>query len=112
MFAVLLGHSKEFSGNPTKCISRELQLAAHTDESLALLGSCGKVLSGGTIGTGTAVATDDKHPFWDGDDITMEMVMDLDDWNVDESVMDMETALSSIMAVHTHKILSYKCQRS
>ncbi|KIJ95253.1 hypothetical protein K443DRAFT_6374 [Laccaria amethystina LaAM-08-1] len=68
-------------------------------------GSRGKVLSGGTIGSGTAVATDDKHPFWDGDDMTMEMVTDLDDWNVDE----METALSSIMAVHIHKILPYKC---
>jgi pyrimidine and pyridine-specific 5'-nucleotidase len=57
------------------------------DESLALLESRGKVLSGGTNGTGTAVATDDGHAFWDdGDDMTMEMVTDLDDGNVDEEV--------------------------
>jgi pyrimidine and pyridine-specific 5'-nucleotidase len=57
------------------------------DESLALLESRGNVLSGGTTGTGTAVATDDGHAFWDdGDDMTMEMVTDLDDGNVDEEV--------------------------
>lgn len=54
------------------------------DESLALLESRGKVLSGWTTGTGTAVATDDGYAFWDGDDMTMEMVTDLDDGNVDE----------------------------
>jgi len=57
------------------------------DESLALLESRGKVLSGGTAGTSTALATDDGYAFWDdGDDMTMEMVTDLDDGNVDEEV--------------------------
>jgi len=54
------------------------------DESLALLESRGKVL---TAGTSTALATDDGYAFWDdGDDMTMEMVTDLDDGNVDEEV--------------------------
>ena len=43
-------------------------------------------MSGGTTGTGTAVATDDGYAFWDGDDMTIEMVTDLDDGNVDEEV--------------------------
>ncbi|EDR09874.1 uncharacterized protein LACBIDRAFT_318148 [Laccaria bicolor S238N-H82] len=81
------------------------QHPALLDESLALLESRGKVLSGGTTGTGTAVATDDGYAFWDGDDMTMEMVTDLDDGDVDE---EMETALSDIMAMHTRKILHYK----
>ena len=62
------------------------QHPALLDESLALLESRGKVVSGGTTGTGTAVATDDGYAFWDGDDMTMEMVTDLDDGNVDEEV--------------------------
>jgi pyrimidine and pyridine-specific 5'-nucleotidase len=45
----------------------------------------GKVLSNGT---GTAVATDDGlgNAFWDGDDMSLEMVTDINDGDVDEEV--------------------------
>jgi len=45
----------------------------------------GKVLSSGT---GTAVATDDGlgNAFWEGDDMSMEMITDIDDGDVDEEV--------------------------
>ncbi|KAJ3507730.1 hypothetical protein NLJ89_g6145 [Agrocybe chaxingu] len=62
----------------------------------------GKVLSNGT---GTAVATDDGNAFWDGDDMSLEMVTDLDDGDVDE---EMDTALQGILQMHTRKILHYK----
>lgn len=42
---------------------------------------------------------------WDGDDMTMDMVTDADDGDVDE---DMDAALNAIMAMHTRKILHYK----
>lgn len=45
----------------------------------------GKVSS---IGTGTAVATDDGlgNAFWDGDDMSLEMVTDVNDGDIDEEV--------------------------
>ena len=73
------------------------QHPALLDESLALLESRGKVVSGGTTGTGTAVATDDGYAFWDGDDMTMEMVTDLDDGNVDEEVSFSLPHLTSLL---------------
>ncbi|KIJ91000.1 hypothetical protein K443DRAFT_686351 [Laccaria amethystina LaAM-08-1] len=102
------GTPKKSQGTPRSVSARSYgsHHPALLDESFALLESRGNVLSGGTNGTGTTVATDDGHAFWDdGDDMTMEMVTDLDDGNVDE---EMETALSSIMAMHTRKILHYK----
>jgi pyrimidine and pyridine-specific 5'-nucleotidase len=41
-----------------------------------------------TVGTRTAVATDDgfKDNFWDADDMTMEMVTDINDGDIDEDV--------------------------
>ncbi|KAH9476093.1 F-box/WD repeat-containing protein 7 [Psilocybe cubensis] len=64
----------------------------------------GKVSS---IGTGTAVATDDGlgNAFWDGDDMSLEMVTDVNDGDVDE---EMDTALQNILQMHTRKILHYK----
>ncbi len=58
-------------------------------------------------GTGTAVATDDGlgNAFWDGDDMSLEMVTDVNDGDVDE---DMDTALQGILSMHTRKILHYK----
>ncbi|KAF8885378.1 hypothetical protein CPB84DRAFT_1816828 [Gymnopilus junonius] len=52
-----------------------------------------------TNGTGTAVATDDGlgNAFWDGDDMSLEMVTD-----------EMDTALHNILQMHTRKILHYK----
>ena len=57
--------------------------------------------------TGTAVATDDGlgNAFWDGDDMSLEMVTDVNDGDVDE---DMDTALQGILNMHTRKILHYK----
>lgn len=39
-------------------------------------------------GTGTAVATDDGlgNAFWDGDDMSLEMVTDINDGDFDEEV--------------------------
>jgi pyrimidine and pyridine-specific 5'-nucleotidase len=58
-------------------------------------------------GTGTAVATDDGlgNAFWDGDDMSVEMVTDINDGDVDE---DMDTALQGVLNMHTRKILHYK----
>ncbi|TFK65277.1 hypothetical protein BDN72DRAFT_824755 [Pluteus cervinus] len=42
---------------------------------------------------------------WDGDDMTLEMVTDINDGNVDE---EMDSALSNILDMHTKKILHYK----
>ncbi|RXW16614.1 hypothetical protein EST38_g9240 [Candolleomyces aberdarensis] len=60
-----------------------------------------------TVGTRTAVATDDgfKDGFWDADDMTMEMVTDINDGDIDE---DMAKALAEVMTLHTNKILHYK----
>lgn len=54
------------------------------DETLTF-SNVGKVLSNGT---GTAVATDDGlgNAFWDGDDMSLEMVTDVNDGDVDEEV--------------------------
>ncbi|KAF9556893.1 hypothetical protein CPC08DRAFT_710894, partial [Agrocybe pediades] len=64
----------------------------------------GRVLSSGT---GTAVATDDGlgNAFWEGDDMSLEMVTDVNDGDVDE---EMEGALQNILQMHTRKILHYK----
>ncbi|KAF8962105.1 hypothetical protein BDZ97DRAFT_1826407 [Flammula alnicola] len=64
----------------------------------------GKVQSNGT---GTAVATDDGlgNAFWDGDDVSLEMVTDVNDGDVDE---EMDTALQNVLQMHTRKILHYK----
>ncbi|KDR79285.1 hypothetical protein GALMADRAFT_223515 [Galerina marginata CBS 339.88] len=72
------------------------------DETLVL--SAGRVLSNGT---GTAVATDDGlgNAFWDGDDMSLEMVTDVNDGDVDE---EMDTALQNVLQMHTRKILHYK----
>lgn len=59
-------------------------------------------------GTGTAVATDDGlgNAIWDyGDDMSMEMVTDIDDGDVDE---EMAEALEGVLKMHTRKILHYK----
>ncbi|KAF8801505.1 hypothetical protein BYT27DRAFT_7198297 [Phlegmacium glaucopus] len=73
-------------------------------------------------GTGTIVATDDGwlggggiggggggvgsgDAFWDGDDMSLEMVTDINDGDVDE---EMESSLTSILSLHTRKILHYK----
>jgi pyrimidine and pyridine-specific 5'-nucleotidase len=40
----------------------------------------------GTGGTRTAVATDDGSGFWDDDAMTMEMLTDVNDGDVDEDV--------------------------
>ncbi|KAH6904178.1 hypothetical protein BKA70DRAFT_1109536 [Coprinopsis sp. MPI-PUGE-AT-0042] len=59
-------------------------------------------------GTGTAVATDDGlgNAVWDyGDDMSMEMVTDIDDGDVDE---EMAEALEGVLKMHTRKILHYK----
>ncbi|KAF9479123.1 hypothetical protein BDN70DRAFT_879098 [Pholiota conissans] len=62
---------------------------------------------GQSNGTGTAVATDDGsgNAFWDGDDMSMEMLTDVNDGDVDE---DMDSALQGILDMHTRKILHYK----
>ncbi|PPQ94181.1 hypothetical protein CVT25_003818 [Psilocybe cyanescens] len=72
------------------------------DETLTFAN--GKVSS---IGTGTAVATDDGlgNAFWDGDDMSLEMVTDVNDGDVDE---EMDTALQNVLQMHTRKILHYK----
>ncbi|KAF9540693.1 hypothetical protein CPC08DRAFT_824448 [Agrocybe pediades] len=64
----------------------------------------GRVVSSGT---GTAVATDDGlgNAFWEGDDMSLEMVTDVNDGDVDE---EMEGALQNILQMHTRKILHYK----
>ncbi|PPQ95787.1 hypothetical protein CVT26_015887 [Gymnopilus dilepis] len=73
------------------------------DETLTF-SNVGKVLSNGT---GTAVATDDGlgNAFWDGDDMSLEMVTDVDDGDVDE---EMDAALQNVLQMHTRKILHYK----
>ncbi|EAU86743.2 hypothetical protein CC1G_06504 [Coprinopsis cinerea okayama7 len=74
------------------------------DENLELQST--RIMSGGT---GTAVATDDGlgNALWDygDDDMTMEMVTDINDGDVDE---EMSAALDGILALHTRKILHYK----
>ncbi|TFK23991.1 hypothetical protein FA15DRAFT_593198 [Coprinopsis marcescibilis] len=58
---------------------------------------------------GTAVATEDGlgNAVWDygDDDMTMDMVTDINDSNVDE---EMAAALHEVMNLHTRKILHYK----
>ncbi|KAJ3537683.1 hypothetical protein NMY22_g5498 [Coprinellus aureogranulatus] len=59
----------------------------------------------GTGGTRTAVATDDGNGFWDDDAMTMEMLTDVNDGEVDE---DMSNALANVMSIHMKKMLHYK----
>ncbi|KAJ2918091.1 hypothetical protein MD484_g2321, partial [Candolleomyces efflorescens] len=75
------------------------------DESFDMFSGLGGQVN--TVGTRTAVATDDgfKDGFWDADDMTMEMVTDINDGEVDE---DMSKALAEVMSLHTKKILHYK----
>lgn len=42
---------------------------------------------------------------WDGDDMTLELLTDVNDGQVDE---DMQSALNAVMTLHTRKILHYK----
>ncbi|RDX41621.1 hypothetical protein OH76DRAFT_1489321 [Lentinus brumalis] len=49
--------------------------------------------------------TADDEPFWDGDDMTMEMVTDVNDGEVDE---DMQGALEGVHDIHMRKLLHYK----
>jgi len=71
---------------------RKLQ---NLDDTLTL----GKVTSNGT---GTAVATDDGlgNAFWDGDDMSLEMVTDVNDGDVDEEVSN-RTVKVVIQLIHS-----------
>ncbi|KAH9913632.1 uncharacterized protein B0H18DRAFT_1047967 [Fomitopsis serialis] len=48
---------------------------------------------------------DESFSMWDGDDMTLDMVTDVDDRDVDE---EMETALQAVQTLHARKILHYK----
>ncbi|KAI0717946.1 hypothetical protein C8Q72DRAFT_891365 [Fomitopsis betulina] len=48
---------------------------------------------------------DESFSMWDGDDMTLDMVTDLNDRDVDE---EMETALQAVQTLHARKILHYK----
>ncbi|THH29893.1 hypothetical protein EUX98_g4290 [Antrodiella citrinella] len=49
--------------------------------------------------------TDGQPSIWDGDDMTLEMLTDINDEEVDE---DMENALSEVNRLHLRKLLHYK----
>ncbi|KAI0635102.1 hypothetical protein C8Q77DRAFT_1217037 [Trametes polyzona] len=49
--------------------------------------------------------TAEDEPFWDGDDMTLEMITDVNDGEVDE---DMQTALDGVHGLHMRKLLHYK----
>ncbi|THG96759.1 hypothetical protein EW026_g5133 [Hermanssonia centrifuga] len=50
-------------------------------------------------------ADGDDSGMWDGDDMTMDMLTDVDEDDVDE---DMQTAIDHINKLHTQKLLHYK----
>ncbi|KAI0674245.1 hypothetical protein C8Q78DRAFT_1184312 [Trametes maxima] len=49
--------------------------------------------------------TAEDEPFWEGDDMTLEMVTDINDGEVDE---DMQGALDGVHGLHMRKLLHYK----
>ncbi|KAH9896800.1 hypothetical protein C8Q73DRAFT_757283 [Cubamyces lactineus] len=49
--------------------------------------------------------TSEDEPFWDGDDMTLEMITDINDAAVDE---DMQNALEGVHGLHLRKLLHYK----
>ncbi|KAI0371888.1 hypothetical protein BV20DRAFT_964520 [Pilatotrama ljubarskyi] len=49
--------------------------------------------------------TAEDEPFWEGDDMTLEMVTDVNDGEVDE---DMQSALDGVHGLHMRKLLHYK----
>ncbi|TFK44441.1 hypothetical protein BDQ12DRAFT_593867 [Crucibulum laeve] len=94
---------KSTPGRPSK-IEALIQQPAFLSQSQTMLR--------GTPGTGTrtAVATDDEFggsfsTWGDEDDMTLDMITDIDDGDVDE---EMDSALSSVLDMHTRKILHYK----
>ncbi|TFK50497.1 hypothetical protein OE88DRAFT_1631183 [Heliocybe sulcata] len=48
---------------------------------------------------------DEGMSVWDGDDMTLELMTDVNDGEVDEEI---QTALNAVMTLHTRKILHYK----
>ncbi|PCH38898.1 hypothetical protein WOLCODRAFT_140990 [Wolfiporia cocos MD-104 SS10] len=48
---------------------------------------------------------DEPFSVWDGDDMTLDMVTDINDGDVDE---EMESALRKLLALHSRKVLHYK----
>ncbi|KZT70659.1 hypothetical protein DAEQUDRAFT_756263 [Daedalea quercina L-15889] len=48
---------------------------------------------------------DESFSMWDGDDMTLDMVTDVNDRDVDE---EMETALQAVQTLHARKLLHYK----
>ena len=79
-------------------------MALLADESFILSNPHGRQ-SAMTNGTGTIVATDDGwlgargngDAFWDGDDMSLEMVTDVNDGDVDEEVGFIITFLLSLL---------------
>ncbi|CCM00040.1 uncharacterized protein FIBRA_02066 [Fibroporia radiculosa] len=47
----------------------------------------------------------EPFPTWDGDDMTLDMVTDVDEGDIDE---EMESALQTVLTLHTRKLLHYK----
>ena len=46
----------------------------------------GRQASGSVAGSPSIMLTSEDEPFWDGDDMTLEMVTDVNDGEVDEDV--------------------------
>ncbi|KAI1781965.1 hypothetical protein LXA43DRAFT_578903, partial [Ganoderma leucocontextum] len=61
----------------------------------------------GSIGSPSIMLTSEDEPFWeaDGDDMTLEMITDVNDEEVDE---DMQNALDGVHGLHMRKLLHYK----
>ncbi|KZT03667.1 uncharacterized protein LAESUDRAFT_659262 [Laetiporus sulphureus 93-53] len=82
---------------PSKSVSpsekpgdRKIMLSETPLSALALLSSGGE---------------DEPFSVWDGDDMTLDMVTDVNDGDVDE---DMENAVQGVLTLHTRKLLHYK----
>ncbi|KAH9919472.1 uncharacterized protein BXZ73DRAFT_92072 [Epithele typhae] len=61
--------------------------------------------SGSIAESPSILLTSEDEPFWDGDDMTLEMVTDVNDEEVDE---DMQAALAGVNGLHMRKLLHYK----
>ncbi|RPD65381.1 hypothetical protein L226DRAFT_550735 [Lentinus tigrinus ALCF2SS1-7] len=61
--------------------------------------------SGSIAESPSIMLTSEDEPFWDGDDMTLEMVTDVNDGEVDE---DMQSALDGVHGLHMRKLLHYK----
>ncbi|KAI0746670.1 hypothetical protein C8Q80DRAFT_1176639 [Daedaleopsis nitida] len=61
--------------------------------------------SGSIAGSPSIMLTSEDEPFWDGDDMTLEMVTDVNDGEVDE---EMQSALDGVHGLHMRKLLHYK----